>query len=104
VGDALTTSHVDLIIEAAHARRLPTIFSNRESVVRGALASYGLSYYITGRLTAKYVQRVLLGANPGDLPVEQNDRLQLIINLKTAKALGLTIPQSVLLRADQVID
>jgi putative ABC transport system substrate-binding protein len=104
VGDALTTSHADLIIEAAKAQRLPLIFQNRESVVRGALASYGLSHDTGGRLTARYVQRVLLGANPGDLPVEQNDRLQLIINLKTAKALGLTIPQSLLTRADQVIE
>jgi putative tryptophan/tyrosine transport system substrate-binding protein len=103
VSDALTTSHADLIIEAAHARRLPTIFNNRQAVVRGALASYGLSYYITGRLTAKYVQRVLLGANPADLPVEQNDRLQLIINLKTAKTIGLTIPPKVLARADEII-
>ena len=68
------------------------------------LASYGLSYYALGRLSAKHVQRVLLGAAPGDLPVEQVDRLHFVINLKTAKALGLTIPQSVLARADEVIE
>ncbi len=63
-----------------------------------------MSYYTIGRLSAKYVQRILSGANPGGLPVEQVDRLYLVINLKTAKALGLTIPQSVLIRADQVIE
>jgi ABC-type uncharacterized transport system substrate-binding protein len=73
-------------------------------VLRGALASYGLSYYATGRLSAKYFQRVLLGARPGDLPVEQLDRLDFIINLKTAKAIGLTIPPAVLRRADDVIE
>jgi putative ABC transport system substrate-binding protein len=79
------------------------MFSEPDSVVKGGLAGYGVSYYAMGRLSAKYVQRVLLGANPGELPVEQVDRLYFVINVKTAKALGLTIPQSVLLRADEVI-
>jgi len=76
---------------------------DKEAVARGALASYGINYYIVGQLLAKSVHRVLFGANPGDLPVEQVDRLQFVINLKTAKALGLTIPQPVLARADDVI-
>jgi putative ABC transport system substrate-binding protein len=80
------------------------MFQDKESVAKGALASYGLSYYTIGRLSAKQVQRVLLGADPGNLPVEQVDRLHFAINLKTAKALGLTIPQSVLARADEVIE
>ena len=69
----------------------------------GALASYGENYRIIGQHLAKYVERVLLGSAPGDLPIEQLDRLYFVINLKTAKALGLTIPPSVLARADEVI-
>jgi putative ABC transport system substrate-binding protein len=76
---------------------------DRESVVRGGLASYGLSYYLGGRQMAKYVQRVLLGENPADLPIEQIDRLQFVINLKTARLLGLQIPESLRQRADEII-
>ena len=104
VADAMVTSQAELVIETARARRLPTIFQDKESVDKGALASYGESYYMIGRRSAKHVQQVLLGANPGDLPVEQLDRLHFVINLKTAKALGLTIPQSVLTRADEIIE
>jgi putative ABC transport system substrate-binding protein len=71
---------------------------------QAALTSYGESYYALGRLSAKPVHRVLLGADPGNLPVEQTDRIHMVINLKTAKALGLTIPSSVLVRADQVVE
>jgi putative tryptophan/tyrosine transport system substrate-binding protein len=102
-GDSMVISQTALVIDIARAKKLPTMFTELESVARGGLASYGVSYYAMGRLSAKYVQRVLLGANPGDLPVEQVDRLYFVINLKTAKALGLTIPQSLLLRADEVI-
>jgi len=101
--DAMMGSQAALIIETARAKRLPTMFQDKEAVAQGALASYGVSYYGAGRLSAKQVQRVLLGASPGDLPVEQIDRLPFVINLKTAKALGLTIPPSVLVRADEVI-
>ncbi len=79
------------------------MFTEQESVPKAGLASYGVSYYALGRLAAKYVQRILLGADPGDLPVEQLNRLYFVINLKTAKALGLTIPPSLLQRADEVI-
>jgi ABC-type uncharacterized transport system substrate-binding protein len=103
-GDAMVNSQAQLIIESARAIRLPTMFQERGTVAKGALAAYGESFYTIGRLSAKYVQRVLLGADPGDLPVEQVDRLHFVINLKTAKALGLTIPPSLLARADQVID
>jgi putative ABC transport system substrate-binding protein len=104
VADAMVASQAELIIESARTKRLPTMFQERGSVVKGALAAYGESFYMIGRLSAKYIQRVLLGANPGELPVEQVDRLHLVINLKTARALGLTIPQSVLTRADEVIE
>jgi len=104
VADAMVMSQTDLIIESARAKKLATMFGERGSVVRGALASYGESYYAIGRLSSKYVQRILRGASPGDLPVEQVDRLHFVINLKTAKALGLAIPQSLLIRADEVIE
>jgi putative ABC transport system substrate-binding protein len=104
IGDAMVFSQAELIIDTAKAKRLPTMFQDKETAARGALASYGLSYYTIGRLSAKLVQRVLLGANPGELPVEQLDRLHFVINLKTAKALGLTIPQSALARADEVVE
>ena len=74
------------------------------SVASGALAAYGESFYAVGRLSAKHVQRIMEGAKPGDLPVEQVENVYFVINLKTAKALGLTISASLLLRADQVIE
>jgi putative ABC transport system substrate-binding protein len=104
VPDAMVLSQAELIIESARAKKLPTMFQERGSVVKGALAAYGESLYTIGRLAAKYVQRVLLGADPADLPVEQVDRLHFVINLKTAKALGLTVPQSLLVRADETIE
>jgi putative ABC transport system substrate-binding protein len=103
VADAMVASQTELIIESARAKRLPTMFQDRGSVAKGALAAYGESLYTIGRLSAKNVQRVLLGADPGNLPVEQVDRFHLVINLKTAKALGVTIPQSLLAQADEVI-
>jgi len=104
VADAMVVSQEELIIDAAKAKRVPAMVSYKVNVAKGALASYGESYYALGRLSAKQVHRILLGANPGDLPVEQLDRLYFVINLKTAKSLGLTIPQTLLLRADHVIE
>ena len=104
VVDAMVASQAELIIESARAKRLPTMFQERWSVARRGLAAYGESYYTIGRLSVKHVQRVLLGADPGDLPVEQVDRLHFVINLTTAKALGLTIPQPLLTRVDEVIE
>ena len=101
--DAMVISQTALVIDTARAKKLPTMFTEQESVPKAGLASYGVSYYALGRLAAKYVQRILLGADPGDLPVEQLNRLYFVINLKTAKALGLTIPPSLLQRADEVI-
>ncbi len=102
--DSIMITQSELVMETGKAKRLPTMFEDRGSVAKGGLASYGVDYYAAGRLSAKQVQRILLGANPGDLPVEQVDRVHLGINLKTARALGLTIPQSVLVRADEVIE
>jgi putative ABC transport system substrate-binding protein len=76
------------------------MFQERGSVIKGALAAYGESFYTIGRLSAKYVQRVLLGANPGELPVEQVDRLHFVINLKTAGRSA----SRYLARADELIE
>jgi putative ABC transport system substrate-binding protein len=103
VADVMVASQSELIIENAMAKKLPTMVNERGSVAKGALAAYGESFYTIGRLTAKPVQRVLLGVRPGDLPVEQVDRFHFVVNLQTAKALGLTIPPSVLSRADEII-
>jgi putative ABC transport system substrate-binding protein len=92
-----------LVIETARVKRLPLMLSDPDSVVKGGPAGYGVSYFAIGRLAARYVQRILLGAKPGDLPVEQADRPYFVINLKTAEALGLTIPPSVPGRANEMI-
>jgi putative ABC transport system substrate-binding protein len=104
VSDAMVSSQAAVIIETAREKRLPTIFPEPASVVSGALASYGIDYRAAGRFSAKLVQRVLLGANPADMPIEQFDTFHFAINLRTAKALGLTIPPALLQRADQVIE
>ena len=104
VADSMVSSQPDLIIRAAREKKLPTMFQFSDDVAKGALASYGVSYYDLGRLSARHVQRVLTGSAPGEMPVEQIDRFSFIVNLKTAKELGITIPQSVLLRADKVIE
>jgi putative ABC transport system substrate-binding protein len=72
-------------------------------VIKGGLASYGVSFHQVGRVSAKYVQRILTGVKPKDLPVEGVDKIDLVINLKMAKQIGLTVPPNVLVRADRVI-
>jgi len=91
------------IAEFATVQRLPTIGANRDQVVAGILMSYGPGNDDVFRHAAVYVDKIFKGAKPGDLPIEQPTKFELVINLKTAKALGLTIPQSLLLRADEVI-
>jgi ABC-type uncharacterized transport system substrate-binding protein len=91
------------IAELAVKSRLPTIYRERESVEAGGLMAYGPNIPDLFRRAAIYVDKILKGAKPADLPVEQPTKFELVINLKTAKSLGLTIPQSVLLRADEVI-
>jgi putative ABC transport system substrate-binding protein len=92
------------IVDLATKYRLPATYGRREYVDSGGLISYGLNFRDNFRRAAYYVDRILRGAEPGDLPVEQPTKFELVINVKTAKALGLTIPQSILVRADQVIE
>jgi putative ABC transport system substrate-binding protein len=99
----LTSDHRRRIVELAAQYRLPAMYEVRGFVESGGLMSYGPSIVEMYRRTAVYVAKILKGAKPADLPVEQPEKFELVINLKTAKALGLTIPQSVLGRADEVI-
>jgi putative ABC transport system substrate-binding protein len=103
VEDPMLSSHRTRIIAAAARHRLPVTHMFAEWAEAGALMSYGPDSIDLWRRAAVYVHRILSGANPADLPVEQPTKFELVINLKTAKALGLTIPQSVLVRADEVI-
>ena len=92
------------LAELALTHKLPSVFTPRENVEAGGLMSYSpnrADYYRRGAIC---VDKILKGANPADLPVQQPTRFELVINLKTAKALGLTVPQSLLLRADEVIE
>ena len=92
-----------LIVDFAARTRLPSTFHFREAVELGGLMSYGVNLANNLRRAADYVDKILKGARPADLPIEQPTKFELIINLKTAKALGITILQSLLLRADEVI-
>jgi len=93
-----------LILEIAPKRAVPTMFDDAFYVERGGLASYAANMYGLGRQAARLVDKILKGARPGDVPVEQPTKFELAINLKAAKALGITIPQSILARADRVIE
>jgi len=103
LADSVFTNQAKQLADQAVKMRLPTIFGLKEHVDAGGLVVYGADPLDMERRAAAFVAKILKGAKPADLPVEQPSKLELIINLKTAKALGLTIPQSVLLRADQVI-
>src|ERR1700733_10202662 len=103
-GDVFFTSRRDQIVALAEKYALPTISPFRESVAAGGLISYGNDLNETARLAGGFVARVLAGANPSDLPVQQPTKFELVINLKTAKTLGITVPQSLLVAADEVIE
>jgi putative tryptophan/tyrosine transport system substrate-binding protein len=102
--DQLMVANLTSILTSALSARLPTIFSTRDFVKAGALMSYGPSYTERFRRAADYVDKILRGAKPGDLPVDQPTKFELVINLTTAKALGLDVPHSLLARADEVIE
>jgi len=92
------------IAQAAASKRLPTVYGYREHVDAGGLISYGINLDWCYHRSAYYVDRILKGAKPSDLPIEFPTNVELVINLKTAKALGITVPSSLLVRADEVIE
>jgi putative ABC transport system substrate-binding protein len=104
LGDSLVNTYRQQIVAFATQKHLPSVFGLREWVMVGGLMSYGVDQADMWRRSAVYVDKILKGAKPGDLPVEQPTKFEFVINMKTAKALGLTIPQTVLLQADQIIE
>jgi putative ABC transport system substrate-binding protein len=103
VDDAFMASLGDEILRLGMKSRLPIIYANKPLARKGVLLSYAVDHPTMFRRAAGYVDKILKGANPGDLPIEQPTTFELVVNLRTAKALGITIPQSILLRADEVI-
>ena len=101
--DVFKNVHRAPIISAAARNNVPAVYSNSSQVRDGGLLSYGVDRVDLYRRAASYADRILRGAKPGDLPVQFPTKFEMVVNLKTAKALGLTVPQSILLRADEVI-
>ena len=102
--DGLTQANRQLIVDLAAKHRLPAIYASGEFMEAGGLMSYAVSFPHMHHRAASFVNKILKGAKPADLPVEQPTRFELVINLKTARALALTIPPSVLMRTDKVIE
>jgi putative ABC transport system substrate-binding protein len=103
LGNPVLNSNRKQLIDLAEKSRLPAIYNVADFVEAGGLMSYGVSVNDLFRRAATYVDKILKGAKPADLPVEQPTKFEFVINLKTAKQIGVTIPQSVLFRADRVI-
>ena len=103
VDDAFMNIHGDKILQMGIKARLPIVHADKPLARKGVLLSYGVDHPALFRRAADYVDKILKGAKPGDLPIEQPTKFELVVNLKTAKTLGITIPQSILLRADEVI-
>jgi putative tryptophan/tyrosine transport system substrate-binding protein len=106
MADTFMTAHRASILLAAARNNVPAVYTSDPHVFAkdGGLLSYGIDRVDTHRRAASYVDRILRGAKPGDLPVQFPTKFEMVVNLKTAKALGLTVPQSILLRADEVIE
>jgi putative ABC transport system substrate-binding protein len=103
LSDAQFGIHRRTLLKLASKARLPAIYAERHFPDEGGLMSYGANYTDHWRRSAEYVDKILKGAKPGDLPIQQATKFEFVVNLRTAAALGLTIPQSVLLEADEVI-
>jgi len=103
LGDAMVLSQAQLIIDVARAKKMPTMSHEHSLVADGALASYGTSLHEIGRMSAKHLRRVLAGTPPRDLPIESFDRIELHLNLRTAREIGITVPQGALRMADKLI-
>jgi putative ABC transport system substrate-binding protein len=103
IGDRLTRQHGQQIVDFAAQRRIPSMLDRAYPETSGALMSYGAEEAELWRRAAVMTDKILKGAKPADLPIEQPTKFKFVVNLKTAKTLGLTIPQSVLLRADEII-
>jgi putative ABC transport system substrate-binding protein len=104
LSDAIFDTQQRQILELAAKRRLPAIFATRQYAEAGGLAAYGADFLDLERRAATYVDKILKGAKPADLPVEQPTKFELVLNLRTAKALGLAFPSSMVVRADFVIE
>ena len=102
--DSVTQTNVAVIAEATAQYRIPAIYAGREFVDGGGLVSYGVDYAYLYRRAASYIDKLLKGAKPADLPVEQPVQFEMVVNLKAAKALGLTVPQTLLARADEILE
>ena len=104
INDAMVRSEARLIVDTMRDKKVPTMFSFPGVASEGALAGYGVSLREIGQLSSRYVQQVLTGTSPGDLPVESVSRVELALNAKTAHQIGIAIPQAVRLSANEIIE